>query len=147
MELSTLHLYYEYQKDISRFNVLIFLHKPAPLTTLFIFVKSNFTLLVAQVKNLGVILNPSFSLTLHIQANSKSCQPYIHNISKLPLTLCYWSKPPSCITWFPAPAWLQPSRNIAIRMLLWRHKSDYDTPPFKTLQRFPHLNKSKSQNS
>lgn len=147
MELSTLHLYYEYQKDISRFNVLIFLHKPAPLTTLFIFVKSNFTLLVAQVKNLGVILNPSFSLTLHIQANSKSCQPYIHNISKLPLTLCYWSKPPSCITWFPAPAWLQPSRNIAIRMLLWKHKSDYDTPPFKTLQRFPHLNKSKSQNS
>ena len=56
MELPTLHLYYEYQKDISRFNVLIFLHKPALLTTLFISVKSNFTLLVAQVKNLGIIL-------------------------------------------------------------------------------------------
>ena len=147
MELPTLHLYYEYQKDISRFNVLILFHKTAFLTTLFIFVKSNFTLLVAQVKNLGVILNPSFSLSLHIQANSKSCQPYIHNISKLPLTLCYWSKPPSCITWFPAPAWLQPSLNMAIRMLLWKHKSDYDTPLFKTLQRFPHLNKNKSQNS
>lgn len=104
----------------------------SPLTVFLISVNSISILLVTRVKNLGVTLNSSLSLTLHIHSNSKLSAVPIQTTSHS-LLLPPWSQPPLSITWFLCSvlAGLEFNLNPSIRMVLLKHKSHHDTSLLK----------------